>query len=113
MTRAPYYYDGVDVRSADYYETQYWHIEEFRDLEHKIVEYLRTMRIGSSLSLARYDGQKLAWIICIVCHLIDRQILHHQPVEYTFSDDYTLLHRIPPPLMIERDWRGCIIPPSH
>ena len=111
MTRTPYYYDGVDVRSADYYESQYWHQEDFRALECKIIEYLRTMRIGSSLLLSRYDGQKLAWIISIVCHLIDRQIIHHQPVEYMFSDDYTLLHRIPPPITITRDWRGRIISP--
>lgn len=104
-----YMYKGVDVRCADYYEEQYWSHAKFRTLENKVVDYLRTMSPGASLSLKRYNGEKLAWIISIVCRVMERQMLHKQPMEYIFSDDYSMLKRLPIARPIQRDWRGMIL----
>ena len=36
-------------------------------------------------------------------------MLHKQPMEYIFSDDYSMLKRLPIARPIQRDWRGMIL----
>ena len=82
-----YLYQGQDVLDPDYYEQLYWHNAEFRALEQKVLNYLTTMPPNSLLSLARYEGEKLAWIIAIIARVIVRQSIYKRPMEFLFTDE--------------------------
>lgn len=92
-----YFFGGQDVFDPDYYEQLYWHNPEFRTLEQKVLNYLHTMPPHSLLSLERYEGEKLAWIIAIIARAISRKCMYQQPMEYLFTDEtFRFVRRYPP-----------------
>lgn len=74
--------------------------QEFQTLAMNVFHYLERMRPGEAISLNKYTGDKLSWIIKTAC-----LYMYEWPkfLEYEFNDEYTAIRRSRELTQEERD----------
>lgn len=98
MTHCPYPPEWFDPDSNN----RLWaDSAEFKAFAAQVSAYLSRLPQGKALSLARYRGRHLEWVVRAAAIHIDCEPLHFTH----FADDYTYIYRRPwPPELIHAFW---------